>query len=316
MNKLKSLLLIFSTLLFTTMAFATDNSHAEGEKLYKSICAACHSMAAGGMDMDKRIAPPMAGVKKHYLDAYPDEASFVEAVSSWIEKQDESKSLMPGAIQKFRIMPPLSVPKEDAKKIAAYLYSGNIEMPAKLDEHMKEMHQKMGMEKQHQAGHEMSQQHMQMMGKMPQKPQMPVMAQKPPINHANKARMQMGQMINRIKQGMKNRQGMNAFMMKQLQLSNEQKQKMQNLIQQKKMILQPLYKRLQEIKQRIRQLDATNQDYKQQVFALAEQKAKLVYRMTIEKGEKRWQIESILTPQQRAKFKQLRQKRFNQWQQH
>jgi len=255
-------MIISASILLSASLFADENKHEAGEKLYKANCAACHSMAVGGMDMNKRIAPPIAGVRKHYIDKYPDEASFVQAISAWVEKQDETKSLMQGAIKKFKIMPPLSVSKEDAAKIAAYIYSGNIEKPEGLNKHMNEMHKK--------------------------------------------KHMPMGQMMQHIKKGMKNRHNMNAMLMQQLNLSPQQKQKMQQLIQQKIAIMQPLKQKRQQINQAIHELDTSNKDYKEQVFSLADQKSKLVYRMVIERGEKRWQIESILSPEQRAKFKHLR----------
>lgn len=286
MNIIKPLL-ISTTLLLSVNSFADENKYEAGEKIYKSVCIACHGMA-GGMDMSKRIAPPIAAVRKHYIDVYPEKASFIEAVSSWIQKQDESKSLMRGAIRKFKIMPPLAVSKEDAEKVAAYIYSGKIEKPEGIDEHINEMHKKKGMN---------GQQH-----------DMQKMAQH---NMGQGMSMQRGKMMQQMQNSMRGRRGMNAMMMQQLNLSPEQKQKMQKLIQQKQKIMHPLKEQLQQLNQAVRQLDTTSSDYKQKVFAYADQKAKLVYRIAIEKGENRMNIESVLNPQQRAKFKQIRQNRFN-----
>ncbi len=146
MKIIKPLLLVVS-LCLSQSSFAGDDKYEEGEKLFKTYCTACHGANVGGMDMNKRIAPPIAAVRLHYIGTHADEASFVQAVSSWVEKQDPSKSLMRGAINKFRIMPPIVVPKEDAIKIAQYIYAGNIEKPAGFKEHVEEMHGKgMGME--------------------------------------------------------------------------------------------------------------------------------------------------------------------------
>ena len=138
-------LLIAASILLTQASFASDK-YEEGEKLYKANCAVCHG-STGGMDMTKRIAPPIAAVRMHYIGTYPDQNSFVNAVSSWVEKQDENKSLMRGAIQKFKIMPPLAVAKEDAQKIAAYIYAGDIEELGGFKEHVEEEHEKQGMDK-------------------------------------------------------------------------------------------------------------------------------------------------------------------------
>ncbi len=278
--------MISTTLLLSANAFADKDKYEAGEKVFKTVCAACHGMA-GGMDMSKRIAPPIAGVRKHYLDAYPDEASFIQAITSWLEKQDEAKSLMPGAIQKFKLMPPLAVSKDDAANVAAYIYAGDIEKPEGLDKHMKEMHQKMGA---NEPQHDMSN-----------------MAQHSTGQHKMGHKMSQHRMApQNMGQGKQMRRGK---MMQQLNLSPEQKQKMQQLIQQKQAIIRPLRNQLHQINQSVRQLDTTSADYKQKIFSYADQKAKLIHRMVIEKGEMRMKIESVLSPEQRAKFKQIRQNR-------
>ena len=136
---------IFTALIFilTSQAAQADNDVEQGEKLYKTYCSACHGNT-GGMDMSKRVAPPIIAVRMHYMGPYPDKASFIAAVTNWVEKQDASKTLMPGAIRKFNIMPPVSVAREDAQKIAAYIYEGDIEKPAGFDKHFEEMHGKQG----------------------------------------------------------------------------------------------------------------------------------------------------------------------------
>ena len=130
------LLLIFMLLQQTVLA---DNEESQGKHLYKTLCSSCHGLS-GGMDMGQRVAPPIAAVRFHYIGAYPDKTSFVTAMTNWVEKQDENKSLMRGAIRRFNIMPPISVSKQDTQKIASYIYAGDIEKPPGFDEHVKEMH--------------------------------------------------------------------------------------------------------------------------------------------------------------------------------
>ena len=137
---------IFTALIFvlTAQAVQANNDMEQGEKLYKTYCSACHG-SQGGMDMSKRVAPPIIAVRMHYIGRYPDKASFVTAVADWVEKQDESKTLMRGAIRKFNIMPPVPVSRKDAQKIAAYIYEGNVDSPAGFDKHYEEMHGKQRM---------------------------------------------------------------------------------------------------------------------------------------------------------------------------
>lgn len=278
MNNVKTLL-ITATLFLSHSTFASDNKHEAGEKLYQTNCAVCHG-STGGMDLSKRIAPPIAAVRMHYLENYSDESSFVEAVSNWVEKQDESKSLMRGAINRFKIMPPIAVSKEDAKSIAAYIFSGNIEKPEGFEEHVKEEHAKEG--KGHGKGESMN--HGKGMGKGMQ-----------------------GHDMGMHKMHGEGKGGMKAKMMQQLNLTPQQQQQLQALKQEKKSRIQPVKKELHQISQTIRQLDTTSPDYKSQIFSLAEEKAKRVQRMVIEKGELRMKMESILTAEQRSKLSQLRQ---------
>ena len=121
------------------VSMASDTTIEEGKQLYKASCSACHG-ATGGMDMNKRIAPPIAGVRLHYIGAHPDKTSFINAITNWVVKQDESKSLMRGAIRKFKIMPAITVAKEDAEKIATYIFEGELEKLAGFDEHVQQMH--------------------------------------------------------------------------------------------------------------------------------------------------------------------------------
>ncbi len=127
-------------ILLSPFAMASEDLKG-GKQLFDKHCSSCHGLT-GGMDMSKRVAPPIIAVRMHYIGTYSDKASFVMAVANWVEKQDESESLMRGAIRKFNIMPPVSVAREDAEKIAAYIYDGDIEKPAGFEKHFKQRHGK------------------------------------------------------------------------------------------------------------------------------------------------------------------------------
>lgn len=137
MRSIKSMLVI-AGLLATPVVFGGSDVEA-GRQLYEKNCAECHG-DTGGMDMSKRLAPPMIGVKKHYMKKHPDKASFVAAVKSWLEKPEEGKSIMKMAIHKFNLMPALTISAEDAEKVAIYMFEGKLDKPKGFDEHMKKMH--------------------------------------------------------------------------------------------------------------------------------------------------------------------------------
>lgn len=128
--------------LFSSQAImASETNLEQGKQLYKTYCSACHG-ATGGMDMSKRLAPPIAGVRYHYIGVHPEKAPFVTAITDWLTNQDASRSLMPGAIRKFKLMPPVSVSKEDAEKIALYIYEGKLAKLPGFDAHVEKMHGK------------------------------------------------------------------------------------------------------------------------------------------------------------------------------
>lgn len=143
--KITQAFLVLAFMLLPQVVLASDdNDEAGGKQLYKTYCSACHGVT-GGMDMSKRTAPPIAAVRMHYIGPYADKASFVMAIADWVEKQDASRSLMRGAIRRFNVMPPIAVAREDAEKIASYIYQGDIEKPAGFDKHVEERHGKQGM---------------------------------------------------------------------------------------------------------------------------------------------------------------------------
>ena len=139
--KITPALLSLIVFLFSQPAMAVDADLDEGKRLYNNFCAACHG-ATGGMDMSKRLAPPIAGVRFHYISAYPEKAAFIESISGWLANQNASESLMPGAIRKFKIMPPVPVSKEDAGKIALYIYQGELDVLPGFAAHFEKMHGK------------------------------------------------------------------------------------------------------------------------------------------------------------------------------
>ena len=126
-------------MLLTPVTHASD--HKVGQQLYKENCASCHG-TAGGMNMNKRVAPPIIAVRMHYIGTYADKDSFVMAIADWIEKPDADNSMMRGALRRFGLMPAVKVTRKEAEKIAAYIYEGDIEMPEGFQQHFEERHGK------------------------------------------------------------------------------------------------------------------------------------------------------------------------------
>jgi len=131
-------LLLTAGLLVSSATFASDDVSA-GRQLFEQKCAVCHG-DTGGMEMQRRLAPPMMGVKRHYMKVHKDKESFVAAVVSWVKKPEEDKSLIKMAVKKFNLMPTIPVSSEDVEKIATYIYEEKMGMPKGSGGHMKKMH--------------------------------------------------------------------------------------------------------------------------------------------------------------------------------
>ena len=90
----------------------------QAQNLMSTNCFACHGPAEPG----KRIAPPMAEVKSHYLTSDMSRDEFVSKVVSFVGQPSEEKSKMPGALRKFNLMPAMGFSEEVITKIAVAIY--------------------------------------------------------------------------------------------------------------------------------------------------------------------------------------------------
>lgn len=138
--KIKAAVSIVSLSLLSQGLLA-DSVVDEGKQLFTTYCSACHGMT-GGMDMSQRIAPPIIAVKMHYIETHKEQESFVKAISDWVASPDKSKTLMPGAIRRFNLMPAIPVADGDAKKIATYMFKGELDKPEGFDQHYQQRHGK------------------------------------------------------------------------------------------------------------------------------------------------------------------------------
>ena len=99
-------------------------AYSKGFQLLQSSCFTCHSPHA---DSKSLAAPSMAMIKSHYLEKYKTRELFVEAVTEQVKNPSDDKTLIPGAVEKFGIMPKLSLPEQDLQQAAQYLFYQPIE---------------------------------------------------------------------------------------------------------------------------------------------------------------------------------------------
>lgn len=112
---------------------------AKGFTLLESNCFTCHSPSN---DMNNRIAPPMFAVKRHYIDAGYNKAEFIESIADYVQNPSEEKAIMPGAIEKFGVMPKMNFSKEDLEAISIYLYETELEEADWFEKHYQEERKK------------------------------------------------------------------------------------------------------------------------------------------------------------------------------
>ena len=109
----------------------------EGYALMKENCYVCHNPES--VSHDAILAPPFKAVKMHYTRNYDSKEEFVSAIVKWVQHPSEENALMPGAVDKFKVMPPLPLEIYEIEKIAAYIYENDPEEPIWMSDHMKEM---------------------------------------------------------------------------------------------------------------------------------------------------------------------------------
>ncbi|MES9899504.1 MAG: cytochrome c [Sedimenticola sp.] len=129
--------IILFTALLLPLAFSVSAEEGErGKEIFTTVCMACHKFDRSP-DM---VAPPIFAVKNHYLGPNPDRDDFIMRLSSWLETQDVEKSLMFGAIRRFKVMPPVDLSESDRNAVAAFIYDADFTEPKWYTEHFQKMH--------------------------------------------------------------------------------------------------------------------------------------------------------------------------------
>ena len=107
-------------------------------ELVEKRCLICHG---AGESHDDLLAPPLRGVKNHYLEDYPEREEFVEALVKWNASPDSNQAIMTGAVERFGVMPALMYPENDVRAIAEYIYDNEQPKPSWMKKGMKHNHE-------------------------------------------------------------------------------------------------------------------------------------------------------------------------------
>ena len=109
------------------------NQSLSGKELLEKECYTCHNPKTPHQEL---IAPPMIAIKKHYLKETTSRDEFVIEIMNWVKGPNKENSKMPGALNKFGIMPYQRFPEETISQIAEYLYDNDIDTPDWFQSHM------------------------------------------------------------------------------------------------------------------------------------------------------------------------------------
>jgi mono/diheme cytochrome c family protein len=107
----------------------------DGLTLLKKHCYTCHNPNTNSHD--DIIAPPLAGIKKHYSNAYPEKQDFTEAMIGFVKHPTAEKSLMKGPVKRFGLMPKPAVTDQEIQQIVTYIRDSELEKPKWFDAHEK-----------------------------------------------------------------------------------------------------------------------------------------------------------------------------------
>jgi len=113
----------------------TSANVSKGYELMKQKCFICHFEKPDPAKMAQMIAPPMLRVQEHYKPAYAEKENFVKAVMAYVNNPSQDKTLMPGAVKKFNLMPKVVYDQNELKTIVETLYGLDLGSMPKM--HMK-----------------------------------------------------------------------------------------------------------------------------------------------------------------------------------
>lgn len=117
----------------STDTMASVEELSKGFQLLETNCFSCHSPNAS---IETRIAPPMEGIKRHYIvENSTNKEQFTKDLIAFLNNPVEENSKMPGAISKYGVMPKMNFNEQQITDIAHYIYDTELEKPDWFENH-------------------------------------------------------------------------------------------------------------------------------------------------------------------------------------
>lgn len=106
-----------------TIIYSDETSDTKVLALIHSKCFVCHNPDMKG---ETRLAPPMHMVRQHYYTTEISKAEFVDQITNFAMNPTTEKSVMPGAVRNFGLMPKSVFEESEVKIIAAYIFDNDL----------------------------------------------------------------------------------------------------------------------------------------------------------------------------------------------
>ena len=97
-------------------------SDSKGYELMKQKCYICHFEKPDPTKRNQMIAPPMLRIQEHYKSTYTNKDEFVNAIMTFVKSPSKEKTIMPGAVRKFKLMPKLIYVDTELRLILETIY--------------------------------------------------------------------------------------------------------------------------------------------------------------------------------------------------
>lgn len=132
---MKSKFYLFILFLFGGFVLCAQEAGLGKEVLYdRSVesalitkCYVCHNPRI--KKSEDLIAPPMVAVKYMYKLRYLTQEEFVSKMMQFVSSPNDARAVMRGRVMEHGVMPDMSFSEEEAKSIAEFVYTENIEVP-------------------------------------------------------------------------------------------------------------------------------------------------------------------------------------------
>jgi len=103
-----------------------------------AYCFTCHDPSVASHD--EMLAPPLFGIRNHYLQSTDGRDDFIEKMTAFIMDPSEEKALMKGPVRRFGLMPRHSLAEEEVRSIVTYIHDNDIPAPSWYESHHQKKH--------------------------------------------------------------------------------------------------------------------------------------------------------------------------------